>query len=106
MMNTITISRKNSKLATAVSSGFVCMSGDKVIGSDIYASRDLFYNQLDPLLKGYCDQAVYMGKPVTITRDDEKKYMDKLLTDKFTQEVFHKREWKNIPAARAGYSYQ
>jgi hypothetical protein len=74
--------------------GFVCMSGDKVIGSDIYASRDMFYNQLDPLLKGYCDQAVYMGKPVTITRDDEKKYMDKLLSDRISQEAFIKENGK------------
>lgn len=74
--------------------GFVCMSGDKVIGADIFASRNLFYNQLDPLLKGYCDEAVYMGKPVTITREDEQKYLDKLLTDKFTQEIFLKENGK------------
>src|SRR5450631_656354 len=74
--------------------GFVCMSGDKVIGSDIYASTDLFYNQLDPLLKGYCDQAVFTGKPVTITREEEKIYMDKLLTDKVSQEQFLKDNGK------------
>ena len=74
--------------------GFACMTGDKVIGTDIYASTDLFYNQLDPLLKGYCDQAVYMGKPVTITRDEEKVYLDKLLTDKISQEKFLKDNGK------------
>jgi hypothetical protein len=74
--------------------GFVCMSGDKVIGSDIYASSSLFYNQLDPLLKGYCDQAVYTGKPVTITREEEKKYLDQLLTDKISQEHFLKDNGK------------
>jgi len=74
--------------------GFVCMTGDKVIGTDIYATKDLFYNQLDPLLKGYCDQAVYMGKPLTITRDEEKVYLDKLLTDKISQEKFLKDNGK------------
>jgi len=74
--------------------GIVCMSGDKVIGSDIFASKTLFFNQLDPLLKGYCDEAVYMGKPVTITREDEKKYLDKLLSDKISQEVFLKDNGK------------
>jgi hypothetical protein len=74
--------------------GFVCMSGDKVIGSDIYISPDLFYNQLDPLLKGYCDQAVYMGKPVTISREEEKIYLDKLLSDKVSQEKFLKDNGK------------
>jgi hypothetical protein len=82
------------KTADSTIVGIVCMSGDKVIGSDIYASTDLFYNQLDPLLKGYCDQALYMGKPVTITREDEKIYLDKLLTDKQSQEAFLKDNGK------------
>jgi hypothetical protein len=70
------------------------MSGDKVIGADIFASTYLFYNQLDPLLKGYCDQVVYTGKPLTITREEEKLYLDKLLTDKITQEQFLKENGK------------
>ena len=56
--------------------------------------RDLFFNLLDPLLKGYCDQAVYMGKPVTITKEQEQEYLDKLLADKFTQEKFLKDNGK------------
>jgi hypothetical protein len=74
--------------------GFVCMSGDRVIGSDIFASPGLFYNQLDPLLKGYCDQVVYTGKPLTIPQSDEKIYMDKLLTDKVSQAEFLKDNGK------------
>ncbi len=74
--------------------GFVCMSGDKVIGSDIFADRDLFYSMLDPLLKGYCDQAFFRGQPVTITNDEVKKYMDKLLTDERTQQIFLKDNGK------------
>jgi hypothetical protein len=74
--------------------GFVCMTGGRVVGSDIYASTDLFFNQLDPLLKGYCDQAVYMGKPLTISREEEKQYMDKLLSDKISQEKFIKENGK------------
>ncbi len=74
--------------------GFVCMTGDKVIGTDIYASTGMFKNLLEPLLKGYCDQAVYMGKPVTITQEEEKVYLDKLLTDKHSQEVFLKENGK------------
>jgi hypothetical protein len=85
-----------SKFKSADSSivGFVCMTGGRVVGSDIYASTDLFFNQLDPLLKGYCDQAVYMGKPLTITREEEKQYMDKLLSDKISQEKFIKENGK------------
>src|ERR1700682_6562675 len=82
------------KSADSTIVGFVCMSGDRVIGSDIFASSDLFYNQLDPLLKGYCDQAVYMGNPVTISREGEKEYLDKLLSDKISQEKFIKDNGK------------
>lgn len=74
--------------------GFVCMSGDNVIGSDIFASRDLFYNMLDPLLIGYSDEVTYMGKPVTITNEEVKQYMDKLLTDEISQEKFLKDNGK------------
>jgi hypothetical protein len=74
--------------------GFVCMTGDKVIGCDIFANTSLFYSQLDPLLIGYCDQAVYAGKPLTITRDEIKIYMDKLLSDKISQELFIKENGK------------
>ena len=62
MTSTIISLRKNSRSADSTIVGFVCMSGDKVIGADIFASTNLFYNQLDPLLKGYCDQVVYTGK--------------------------------------------
>lgn len=74
--------------------GIVCLSGDKVIGSDIFAGRELFYDMLDPLLIGYSDQVTYMGKPVTITREEEKQYMDKLLRDEISQEAFLKENGK------------
>ena len=70
------------------------MSGDKVIGSDICADRNLFYNVLDPLLRGYCDQAFFMGKPVTITKEEVKRYMDKLLGSEKTQAEFLKENGK------------
>ncbi len=74
--------------------GMLCMSGDKVIGSDIFAGKGLFYDMLDPLLIGYSDQVTYMGKPLTITREEEKQYMDKLLRDEISQEVFLKENGK------------
>jgi hypothetical protein len=74
--------------------GIVCVSGDEVIGSDIFAGRDLFYHMLDPLLIGYCDQAVYSGKLVTISNEKVKQYMDRLLTDEISQERFLKENGK------------
>jgi hypothetical protein len=68
--------------------GFVAISGDKVIGSDIFAGTDLFYHQLDPLLHGYIDEAIMQGAPVVIKDPPVKRYMDKLLKDEVSQEEF------------------
>jgi hypothetical protein len=68
--------------------GFVAISGDKVIGSDIYNSTDLFYNQADPLLHGYIDEAMQSGAPVTLKDPPVHRYMDKLLKDQASQEAF------------------
>jgi hypothetical protein len=70
--------------------GFVAISGDKVIGSDVYNSTDFFYNQLDPLLHGYIDEAMQSGAPVTLKDPPVHRYMDKLLKDEATQAAFVK----------------
>jgi hypothetical protein len=74
--------------------GFVCVSGDKVIGSDIFCSKDLFYSQLEPLLKGYTDDVVMFGSPITMPDKLLREYMDKLLKDEKTQEDFVKYNGK------------
>ena len=68
--------------------GFVAISGDKVIGSDIFAGTGLFYHQLDPLLHGYIDEAIMSGAPVIMKDPPIKRYMDKLLKDEVSQEEF------------------
>ena len=70
--------------------GFVAISGDKIIGSDVYNSTDLFYNQADPLLHGYIDEAMTSGAPVTLKDPPVHRYMDKLLKDEASQEAFVK----------------
>jgi hypothetical protein len=74
--------------------GFVCVSGDKVIGSDIFADPQLFYSQLEPLLRGYIDDAIIFGAPVALPDPPIKRYMDKLLKDEASQEEFVRRNGK------------
>jgi hypothetical protein len=74
--------------------GFVAVSGGKLIGSDIFAGRNLFYQQLDPLLRGYIDEAILYGAPVTLPDGPVKRYMDKLLKDERSQEEFVKKNGK------------
>jgi hypothetical protein len=68
--------------------GFVAVSGDKVIGSDIFDGTDLFYHQVEPLLRGYIDDAMLFGAPVTLKDPPVKRYMDRLLKDEKSQEEF------------------
>ena len=74
--------------------GFLALSGDKVIGSDIFDGTYLFYHQLEPLLHGYIDEAMQSGSPVTLKDAAVKRYADKLLKDEPTQEAFVKDNGK------------
>jgi hypothetical protein len=68
--------------------GFVALTGDKIIGTDVFAGTDLFYPQLDPLLHGYIDEAINSGAPVILKDPPVKRYMNALLKDEASQEAF------------------
>jgi hypothetical protein len=74
--------------------GFVCVSGNKIIGSDIFASRNLFYSQLEPLLRGYIDEVIIYGGKGTCPDDKIHDYMDKILTDEKSQQEFVSKNGK------------
>ncbi len=74
--------------------GFAAISGDRVIGSDIFEGTGLFYGQLEPLLRGYIDEAIVLGSPVTMKDPPLKQYMDKLLKDEKSQEAFVRNNGK------------
>jgi len=75
--------------------GFVCMSGDKVIGCDVFAGTNLFYGELGPMLYGYIEQAIAYGKqPVTVSDDKVKAYLDPILTDEQGQLEYLKKNGK------------
>ena len=74
--------------------GFAAISGDKIIGTDIFDGTDLFYGQAEPLLRGYIDEAMQLGAPVSLKDGPVKRYMDQLLKDEPGQEVFVKDKGK------------
>lgn len=67
--------------------GVIVVSGDKVIGCEIFATEQLFRKSADNLLRSYIHEAVTNGKPVTISAATVKKYMDDLLVDQRAQET-------------------
>ena len=65
--------------------GVVVVSGDKVLGCDMFATADLFTRNFDNLLHSYATEAILKGKPVSITAGKVKNYMDKILSNEKQQ---------------------
>jgi hypothetical protein len=66
--------------------GVVVVTGNKVLGCDMFATHDLFVQQYESLLHSYATEAILNGKPVTASPALVKAYMDKLLNDERTQQ--------------------
>ncbi len=66
--------------------GVVAVTGDKVIGCDIFATNDLFNNAYDNLLHSYVTDAVTEGSDVKMGTKDVQKYLDGFLKDESKQE--------------------
>jgi hypothetical protein len=74
--------------------GFVCVSGNKVIGTDIFAYKAMFYDELEPLLYGYINEVLLHGAKPALTKDEIKEFMDKILTNETLQDEYCKKNGK------------
>jgi hypothetical protein len=66
--------------------GFVGVSGDKVIGCDIFADNELFRKQMKNLLNAYITEAISHGSPVKADDQAVKKYLSDFLHDRPDQD--------------------
>lgn len=71
--------------------GVIVVSGDKVVGADIFASNDLFIRSFESLLPSYASEAIINGKPVTISKEKVDKYIEALLGNEKKQEEILKK---------------
>jgi hypothetical protein len=78
--------------------GIVCMSGDKILGSDIFLSHQLFYGKWQPLMQGYIEEAIVFGAGPAVPDEKTRKYLDQFLTDEPGQEEFVKKNGKLFKA--------
>ncbi|HUR10966.1 MAG TPA: DUF6569 family protein, partial [Flavitalea sp.] len=74
--------------------GFVCVTGDHIMGSDILATPLLFQDEFEALLHGYVEEAVAFGSQPFTDDDDVRKYMDKFLKDETQQEQYLRKNGK------------
>jgi hypothetical protein len=65
--------------------GVVVVTGDKVLGCDMFATNELFSQHYANLLHSYATEAVVNGRPVNIQPGKVKEYMDGLLTSEQRQ---------------------
>lgn len=74
--------------------GVVVVSGNKVLGCDMFATADLFKQNFENLLASYATDAIISGSPVTAASSTIKAYMDKLLSSEEAQSATIKEKGK------------
>lgn len=76
--------------------GMICISGNRILGCDVFAGRNLFADQLESLLPGYIDEAMTFGDTPRVPYDRVKKYADKLLSDEDSQADYVKKNGRIV----------
>jgi hypothetical protein len=59
--------------------GIVAVTGNRIIGCDIFASPKLLQNNLENILSSYIKEAITDGEEVKINQKEVKKYMDDIM---------------------------
>ena len=86
--------REKIKNSDSSMTGFVCISGGKVLGCEIFADRQLFFDEFEPLLFGYINEAVLRGSEPLLVKEEIKEFMDKILTNETLQDEYCKKNGK------------
>jgi hypothetical protein len=66
--------------------GMVVVSGDAILGCDMFATHQMFMAHYPDLVNAYATQAITTGKPVTVPYGNVQHYLDTLITDERKQE--------------------
>jgi hypothetical protein len=66
--------------------GILAVTGDRIIGCDIYATPQLFRSNAANMLNSYIAEAVYKGKDISISDAVVAKYLDDLLANEAKQD--------------------
>jgi hypothetical protein len=75
--------------------GVLVVTGDKVVGCDLFASPALFQSQITTLLPSYIAEALTDGSPVNVKAQTVQNYLDNLLKEE-TQSSFIEKHGKTF----------
>ena len=86
--------RDKVKNSDSTMTGFICVSGNKVLGCEIFADRQLFYDEFEPLLVGYINESIMRGSAPMLVKEEIKEFTDKILTNETLQDEYCKKNGK------------
>jgi hypothetical protein len=86
--------RDKFKHSDSTMTGFICVSGGRVLGCEIFADKQLFYDELEPLLFGYINEAIMRGSEPMLVKEEIKEFTDKILTNETLQDEYCKKSGK------------
>ncbi len=74
--------------------GVICISGDKILGTDVYASNNLFRDEFESILSGYVEESMRIGTVPRVTNDEVAAAMEPVLRNELSQEEYCKKNGK------------
>ncbi|MEO8150834.1 MAG: DUF6569 family protein [Bacteroidia bacterium] len=66
--------------------GFIAVSGDKILGCDLFANNNMFIQQLDNLINSYATEAITSGKQPSVSYAKVAAYYNDLLGNESLQD--------------------
>ncbi|HEX6915470.1 MAG TPA: DUF6569 family protein [Chitinophagaceae bacterium] len=70
--------------------GFLAITGDQIIGTDLYSTREMTMEAFQNSLRSYAATAIVVGDPPTLKREVAEQFMTPILSDNKTRNEFLK----------------